>query len=304
MKLISNILYKLYWRLTVNKWQIGFPQASLEDIAEGGGKFRIETLKEVPSDRWFADPFILEVTPTHIILLVEEFLNSSRKGRLARLTVSRKNYVLERNDTLLELDTHLSFPMIVRKHDNIFICPENCAGGKLNYYEYDMYDGSCKLRGTMSDLPLVDAVLENIDGHEYLFATQKLSANGRCLNIFKTGEDGKFHHCQDYVFNNNIARNGGAFFRIKDTWYRPAQDCNRGYGRGLSIQRVSCCEGRFEFEEKVRIKSPRGYLDHGMHTLNEHDGVTVVDIASYKCPIIGSMIDNLWQWLNWPTSIA
>ncbi len=269
----------------------------------GGVKFRIEPLKGVPADRWFADPFIVEVTPTHIVLLVEEFLYSTGKGRLARLTVSRKDYILERNDTLLDLDTHLSFPMIVRKHGRIFICPENSAGGKLKYYEYDAAEGRCLLRGTMCDKPLVDAVLEEFDGHEYLFATQKPSPNGKRLNIFKRGEDGEFHHCQDVAFNDNIARNGGTFLRIKDKLYRPAQDCNGGYGRGLSIQCVSCCDGRFEFMESVRMKSPRGYLDYGMHTLNEHDGVAVVDIASYCCPVVGSVADSLWQWLNWPTSI-
>ncbi len=34
--MISNVLYKLYWRLTANRWQIGFPQTSLEQIAGGG----------------------------------------------------------------------------------------------------------------------------------------------------------------------------------------------------------------------------------------------------------------------------
>lgn len=303
MKQLSNILYKLYWRLTVNKWQIGFPQAPLEKIV-GGKKFRIEPLKGVPADRWFADPFIVDVTPTHIVLLVEEFLYSSGKGRLARLVVSRKDYVLERNDTLLDLDTHLSFPMIVRKHGSIFICPENSAGGKLKYYEYDISECRCILRGTMCDLPLVDAVFEEFDWREYVFATQKPSPNGRILNIFKRGEDGEFHHCQDVIFKDNIARNGGAFLRIKDRVYRPAQDCNGGYGRGLSIQRVSYCNGHFEFMEDVRMKSPRGFLDYGMHTLNEHNGVTVVDIASYRCPVVGSLVDRLWQWLNWPTSIC
>lgn len=261
-------------------------------------------MKGVPADRWFADPFIVDVTPTHIVLLVEEFLYSSGKGRLARLVVSRKDYVLERNDTLLDLDTHLSFPMIVRKHGSIFICPENSAGGKLKYYEYDISECRCILRGTMCDLPLVDAVFEEFDGREYVFATQKPSPNGRILNIFKRGEDGEFHHCQDVIFKDNIARNGGAFLRIKDRVYRPAQDCNGGYGRGLSIQRVSYCNGHFEFMEDVRMKSPRGYLDYGMHTLNEHNGLTVVDIASYRCPVVGSLVDRLWQWLNWPTSIC
>lgn len=130
-EMIHNILYKLYWRLTVNEWQIGFPQTTLENIATGGD-YKIAMLKGAPKGRWFADPFVLDVTPTHIILLVEEFVSASAKGRIARLTVSRKDYTLERNDTLLDLDTHLSFPTIVRQEDAVLSSQkirreENCT---------------------------------------------------------------------------------------------------------------------------------------------------------------------------------
>lgn len=300
--MVSNILYKLYWRLTVNKWQIGFPQASLEDFVRGGGN--IELLKGVPEDRWFADPFIIDVTSSHITLLVEEFLYCSGKGRIARLTVSRKDYTLERNDTLLELDTHLSFPTIVRRNGKILICPENSASGKFLTYEYDAQKGSCILCGTMYDAPLVDAVLEELNGKEYLFATQKPNPNGRILQVYERDESGSFRHKQNVCFADNIGRNAGAFFKIGEELYRPAQDCNGGYGRGLSIQRVTNHDGRFEFSETTRIRSPRGYLDFGMHTLNRYKDVTVIDVASYRWPKIGSLTDYMWQKFKLPTSIS
>ncbi len=300
--MISNVLYKLYWRLTANRWQIGFPQTSLEQIA-GGGNFRLETLKGVPDDRWFADPFIVDVDTDHITLLVEEFLHSTGRGRLARLTVSRADYSLLQNDTLLDLDTHLSFPMIVRKQGKVYICPENSQSGKLNIYEYDAADGRCIPCGTMSEEPLVDAIWEEIDGDEYLFATQQPSPNGNKLEVYKKDDDGEYRHCQDLTFNDNIARNGGAFFRIDGKMYRPAQDCNGGYGRGLSIQQVTHRDGKFEMTETARIKSPRGYRDHGMHTLNEYKDVTVIDISSYRFPRIGSTVDALWQKLGWPIEL-
>ncbi len=301
--MVSNILYKIYWRLTVNKWQIGFPQASLENVVLGGGKNHIELLKGVPEDRWFADPFIVDANSSHITLLVEEFLYRSGKGRIAQLTVSRKDYTLERNDTLLELDTHLSFPMIVRRKGKIFVCPENSASGKFDVYEYNPQSGSCNFCGTMCNAPLVDAVLEEIDGKEYLFATQKPFPNGRVLQVFERDETGAFRHKQDVGFADNIGRNAGAFFRIGDELYRPAQDCNGGYGRGLSIQRVVFRDGRFEFVECARLKSPRGYLDFGMHTLNVYKDVTVIDLASYRWPRVGSFVDSFWRRFNLPISM-
>lgn len=302
-EMISDILYKLYWRLTVNEWQIGFPQTTLENIAMGGN-YKIALLKGAPKDRWFADPFILDVTPTHITLLVEEFVSASAKGRIARLIISRKDYTLERNDTLLDLDTHLSFPTIVRREDAVYIIPENSAGGKLNAYKYDEAVAKCLPYKTLSDEPLIDAIHHDIDGKEYIFATKGPDANGTTLHIYRKDEKGTYTQCQTVTFPDNIARNGGAFFSIGNTLYRPAQDCNGGYGRGLSIQKIEKDDkGLFTVTETVRLKSPRKRLDHGMHTLNEYKGITVVDLSSYRWPTISSIVDAIWKRFHLPVNL-
>ncbi len=301
--MINNILYKLYWRLTVNEWQIGFPQTTLEQITTGGN-YKIALLKGVPDDRWFADPFILDVTPTHIILLVEEFISANAKGRIARLIISRKDYTLERNDTLLDLDTHLSFPTIVRQDDAVYIIPENSAGGKLSAYIYDETEAKCIPYKTLCGEPLIDAIRQEIDGVEYIFATKGPDANGTTLHIYRKDGKGTYTHIQTVTFPDNIARNGGAFFPLGNKLYRPAQDCNGGYGRGLSIQRIEKDDkGQFTFTETRRLKSPRKHLDHGMHTLNEYKGVTVVDISSYRWPAISSFVDNIWKRFHLPVSL-
>ena len=302
--MINNLLYKLYWRLTINEWQIGFPQTTRENIATGSS-YKIALLKGVPNDRWFADPFILDVTPTHIILLVEEFINATGKGRIARLTISRHDYTLERNDTLLDLDTHLSFPTIVRKGDAVYVIPENSAGGKLNAYLYDEADAKCvPYAPPLYDKPLIDALRQDIDGNEYIFATQGPDANGTKLHIYMKDEKGEYVYHQTVTFNDNVARNGGEFFHIGNRLYRPAQDCNGGYGRGLSIQRIEKDDkGMFTFTETARLTSPRKRLDHGMHTLNEYKGVTVVDVSSYRWPTIGSLVDAVWKRFHLPTSL-
>ena len=302
-EMIRNLLYKLYWRLTINEWQIGFPQTTRENIAMGG-RYKIALLKGVPNGRWFADPFILDVTPTHIILLVEEFVNATAKGRIARLTISRNDYTLQRNDTLLDLDTHLSFPTIVRQGGAVYVIPENSAGGKLNAYIYDEAAAKLVPYTTLCPKPLIDALHHDIDGNEYIFATQGPDANGTKLHIYIKDQKGEYAHHQTVTFNDNIARNGGEFFNIGGNLYRPAQDCNGGYGRGLSIQRIEKDDkGMFTFTETARLKSPRKHLDHGMHTLNEYKGVTVVDVSSYRRPTISSIVDAVWKHFNLPTSL-
>lgn len=67
------------------------------------------------------------------------------------------------------------------------------------------------------------------------------------------------------VFDECIARNAGDFFEVNGVTYRPAQECNRWYGNGLSIQKYK--DGAFT--EVRRIPD--------MHTLNSFQGVTVVD---------------------------
>lgn len=79
-----------------------------------------------------------------------------------------------------------------------------------------------------------------------------------------------------FVFDECIARNAGDFFEVEGVTYRPAQECNRWYGNGLSIQKFE--DGAFT--EVRRIP--------GMHTLNSFQGMTVVDRKVFP-----------FQWVYW-----
>jgi len=55
---------------------------------------------------WFADPFFLSVTENRVELLVEEWVDAQRRGRLAHLDIRRENgeYILEKATPILELE--------------------------------------------------------------------------------------------------------------------------------------------------------------------------------------------------------
>jgi hypothetical protein len=132
-----KFLKKVASKLVRQKWELGFVLGGLEEIISKD-KPNITWVKSPYKDRWFADPFILDITKEEIILLVEEFPFSTMKGIISKLTISRKTYEITSRKTILDLPTHLSFPNIYRLDDKIYIYPENCRSGKLDIYEYNI----------------------------------------------------------------------------------------------------------------------------------------------------------------------
>ena len=131
-----NALRKLYKELTSLHWEIGFLDNTFEGIVRGD-KLKLTLVTHNFPNSWFADPFILDVTDDTIIVLVEEVTKKISKGRISKLVIDRRNnYVIEKK-AILERPGHLSFPIIYRKDDKIYVYPENSEDGVLNIYEYN-----------------------------------------------------------------------------------------------------------------------------------------------------------------------
>ena len=128
---------ELYRSIMQGVWNIGFVENTLDEVIDGKS-LKINWLKHDCKDRWFADPFILDVTDDKIYVLVEEYYYPHKRGRLAMLTVDRASNTLLKVDTILELDSHLSFPAIIRRDGKILVYPENFKGGGLKLYELDL----------------------------------------------------------------------------------------------------------------------------------------------------------------------
>lgn len=279
-----------------SRWTLGFIEATPKDILDGAS-YVVHYIKGMPKNRWFADPFILSVDEHHIDLLVEDFSYFTKKGIISRLTVDRYTYMLKIRQPILELPTHLSFPAILRQPDGtIIIYPENSESGKCAKYIYDATTNTCKCIGTLLDEPLTDAIVTNLFGDELLFSTHLPVSNaiGNILSVYTT--DGQL--VQQCIFDSNIARNGGDWFKVGDAIYRPAQDCNGGYGRAIILQEVTRKDGVFSFRDIRRIESTHPLYNTGMHTFNSFSGVTVIDMKGYRHNWIVKAIDekNKFKW--------
>ena len=131
-RLIQKIRTKIgQMDLLSDMWNIGFVTEDIADVVKSD-KLHIHWLKHNYTDRWFADPFLLEVTEKQIIVLVEEFCYKIRKGRIARLVISRPDYVLQDMKIVLEMPYHLSFPVICQKDGKTLVFVEVKTRSNLN----------------------------------------------------------------------------------------------------------------------------------------------------------------------------
>lgn len=279
------MIKSLYKKAVKHKWNIGFIDNDLQSIL-AGDELNINWMKHGYTDRWFADPFLLEVTNEKIILLVEEFYDLTGRGRISKLVINKEDYTLEDLKVVLELNTHLSFPAIIRDNDEIYIYPENSESNELVLYLYNKQTDSCEKKKVLCSRPLTDAVYTGFWGEPYLFSTEIPFQNKNYLGIYKLDKDiDKYVQSESFEFEENIARMAGNFFKYQGKVYRPAQESNETYGHGISIQEVSY-NNQWRFKEIRRIFSNHPYLELGFHTFNIHNGIIVVDAKGYRFPFI------------------
>lgn len=265
------------------KYNIGFIDGDIDSIIKGE-PINVNWLKHSYKDRWFADPFIINVTENEIIVLVEEWYDPINRGRISKLIIDKQSLCLKDTIVLLELDTHLSFPAIIRKGNDIYIYPENSEANKLTEYKYIIKEDRLEYSSILADGPLTDAIQTEFGGEKYLFSTKLPDANGKHLGIYKWDYNAqKYIFSEEYIYKDNLGRSAGDFFRFEEKIYRPSQVSIKSYGDAVSIQEVSFSptEG-WRFNEIRRIYSPHPYLNLGFHTFNTYNGLIVVDACGYR----------------------
>lgn len=282
---------KLFDWIRRYKWDLAIVLET-EGHQYDSSKWNFHIIK-APHNKWYADPFILDVTNDNIVVLVEEFTYNINRGRLAKLIIDRKTYKIKSEKIILDLSTHLSFPAILRLGDDIYLYPENSASGKSTLYRYNPQGDSFVVVNTLSDLPLTDAIMAEIGGHNYLFATKIPTQNGNELTIFESANKiGNYCPIQTIILADNTARSAGDIFVDGNRIIRPAQNCNSSYGVGLVFQEVIKDEnGNFVIKELFRKSPLKGYI--GMHTYNQHKGYVIIDLHARRHPILHKILQKV-----------
>lgn len=291
--IVMRILNTIIEYIKDYRYNIGFLENDLQSVIDGDS-IKVHWLKHPYKNRWFADPFILDVSEDEIVVLVEEWYDPIKRGRISKLIIDKHSYELKDLKVMIDEGFHMSFPAITRKSDGIYIQPECGLTRGLIEYKYDVKNDKFDKVRMISDLPLADSVRNNLFGEDLMFSTKLPDANGRELGIYSWDETNQQYLIRDYYhFDENISRMAGNFFRYKDKVYRPAQVCIKSYGDAVSLQEVTFKNKKWFFNEIRRIYPPHPDLDLGFHTFNVYQGQIVVDAVGYRNVKLCHFIRNI-----------
>lgn len=284
MKLLKSLK-----RLSNCRWALGFVRGGIPAIMDSK-PLEIDWVK-MPSDRWFADPFVLDVTEKEILLLVEDYAYATQKGIISLLYIDRKTMTIAQRKEILEIPTHLSFPAIWRHNEHIYVYPESANSKRLDMYEFHPDTESLTFVSTICNDVVWDSYISEDFGEPLLFTA---AHDDYHLDIYKYDKSE-----QRYVPAISIpsvtknSRMGGGVFEYNNSLFYPAQNCERVYGGAIDIKRIDYTDGDFAFTTVKQLTSPNRHYPLGLHTLNEYKGVAVIDVKGYRYGLIGAFLSKL-----------
>lgn len=232
------------------------------------------------NDGWFADPVIYSVNDREIITFVEEFVYATHKGRLSELVIDRSAYKLKQIIPILDLETHLSFPIFCKHDGKTYVYPENSQCGRLKIYEYDETSHQLVNPQVLVDAPLVDPQILEMNGKYYVLSTQFKSLAKLDDDLFVYESDSLFGPYKlVQVLHNDIdeERGAGRIFSVDNRLIRPAQSSVGGYGKQLIFYELSYTGNRFKEKEILRLSPCPTKMDQQLHTYNQMGNLVVVD---------------------------
>ncbi len=282
---IRELVNKILFKYIHQQWNIG-----IADFANDLIPKNIKWMKHSYTDRWFADPFIIDESDDSYTILAEEYLRDEKKGRLVRLLVSKNDCKLLHNETILELTTHLSFPNAIVVDGVTYIYPENSDSGCTNYY---VYGKKLTYKGVLSNLPMADPVIFRHNNQYYLLYTIGVGeeCNGNTLHIDRSASVFDNYHSKQMIkFNENIARRAGNVFEWNGHYISPAQICNHDYGEGVSLQEIIYKEKEIQLKEIKKILPVGWKYQNGFHTYNVWKNKKIaIDGYKYKSKFLHDM---------------
>lgn len=250
---------------------------------------------------WFADPFILSVSNHNVELFVEEWEYSKEKGRICLLDVKRENdnFILEKITPILELDTHLSFPITIEYDGKLFVYPENYESGKLSIYEYDNKERKLTNPIVIIDCPLLDTQIIKKGNTYYAFGVEFVSGEQKDTKVLQVYSSGCLHtpfkHVKTYTNELCEERGAGNIFEKDGILYRPVQCCEGDYGKAVIIKKLTLEQNGIISQQEIDRISPIHSKKYGkgLHTFNFKDELYVIDGKDYRYRTIARLVRRI-----------
>jgi hypothetical protein len=246
-----------------------------------------------PADRFWADPFPVMVDGRQIILL-EEYINADRKGRISALELGSSGPVVP-PVTVLEESHHLSYPFVFDWNGEHYMIPESADNSTVDLYRARRFPFEWEHTRTLIEgIKLYDATLAEIDGRWWMFASTATPGASSYEELVLYHADSPMgpwrpHRRNPVVSDVRCARPAGRLFFHGGSWYRPAQDGSQSYGYAVAIRRITRIDPDcYDEVSATRIDPTWDRRVVGVHTVNAIPGLTVIDARIRRSKFVES----------------
>ena len=272
-------LKKILQRFSSCRWELAFLKESPDEIVHGH-KPHFVYIENPFKEYWFADPFILSIQGQFVNVLAETMPRKDEsKATISQLDIDWQKKAIISMEKILEDEWHLSFPCILRKDGDIYVCPESAEAEKLYIYKLTQdKDGIHHLEKIKSicDETVWDSDISSLFGAPRMFTAKRDNYH---LDIYSWDESlEKFVYDQSVSSRRQNMRMAGSLFKVGDDVFCPQQDSGYTYGNAVEINKIELVDGVFKLVSRVVIRPPRRFMIDGVHTFNSYEGLVVVDI--------------------------
>ncbi len=252
---------------------------------EAGEFIAIESVQpiQLPTSSYFADPFFYAAGGNRY-LFAEEFPYDSRRGVIvcAPLQVDGRPGRFAR---VLERPYHLSYPFVFLEEGVHYMLPETSRNGTVELYRATAFPDRWEVDTVlMREITLADATLLRRDGLWWMFGSIRSfggSSQDELFAFYSHDLRGPYtpHPQNPLVSDARCARPAGRFIERDGRLFRPAQDCDAGYGAAIAWSEILELSPE-SFREKQIARWPGSLFGsyNGVHTYDSLDGLAVIDL--------------------------
>ncbi len=216
------------------------------------------------------------------VLMVEEYSHHLGRGWIAALPVLSDRAV-PRRIAAFAGEVHRSYPYLFTADGSIFCVPECAEERRVELYRAVSFADEWQRVGTLiDDFPALDSTIFAHEGRWWLLCTSGAAGSEHKLYAWyaeRVTGPWQPHRLNPLKCDVTSARPAGRPFLMNGALCRPAQDCSRGYGGAITLNRVLTLTPTC-FEERVigRIEpQPDGEFPDGIHTICAVGDKTIID---------------------------
>ena len=277
---VVQLASKLASSLMLETWNVGLVRMNFRALLAGAPLSDVTLLPRLKLGHYIADPFILSTTP-ELTLLVEDYTDFG-VGRISEMTVRDPFGTPEVGlKVRLESKHHMSYPFLFREEGVTYCLPECHQSNASLLYRYDAGKFT-PLTDLVPGARATDGTILFHQGLYWLFCGLEDDNDQVNLHLFFSETlrgNWSAHPLNPVKTDVRSSRPAGPVIVHDGALFRPAQDCSRSYGYGLSVNRIDhLTVTRFE-ETVVTTLRPEAISASckGVHTLSFKDDLMVID---------------------------